>query len=158
MTKVKNHLHIFVHRRNRTKDDYLKDFNAYIKVIKSYVGRKPIHTGLIKDKLSKMGVRENNDLTSEKNEENEGEVKEEYLEYLILDRAENGHFSTIMTDLENNMACESESFPRTKDKTVGIINNYHGGKTHTLVMPMKKEVSFSQTRSDTNISKTNKKE
>ena len=138
MTKVKNHLHIFVHRRNRTKDDYLKDFNAYIKVIKSYRGKKPIHIGQIKDKLANMGVQENNDLTQEENEKKEGETKEEYLEYLMLDGAENGHLRTIKTDLENNMTCESESCPRTKDKTVGILNHYHAGKKHTLVMPMKK--------------------
>ena len=43
----------------------------------------------------------------------------------MLDGADNRHFRIIKADLENNIIYGSESFPRTKDKTVEILNNYH---------------------------------
>ena len=43
----------------------------------------------------------------------------------MLYEAYNGHFGTINSDLENKMICESYSYSRTKDETMGIINNYY---------------------------------
>ena len=43
MMKVAKRLHMFFHRRNTTNNDYMKYFEAYIKVIESY-GDKKNHT------------------------------------------------------------------------------------------------------------------
>ena len=70
---------------------------------------------------------------------------------------DNGLFGTIKTDLDNKMTCGLYSYPKTKYKTVGILNNYHVGKQLTRATIMKEEVVFAQTRRDTNTSKTRKK-
>ena len=41
---------------NVMNDDYLKQFDAYAKVIKSYGGRTPVHPNLVKASLTKMEV------------------------------------------------------------------------------------------------------
>ena len=70
---------------------------------------------------------------------------------------DNGRFGTIKTDLDNKMTCGSYSYPKTKYKTVGLLNKYHVGNQLTQATPMKEEVSFTQTRRDTNTRKTIKK-
>ena len=60
----------------------------------------------------------------------------------MLDGSYNSHFRTIKNGLENKMTCGSDSYSKTKDKTVGILNNYHMGKQHTQVTPVKEEVTF----------------
>ena len=52
-------------RRNTTNDDYMKDFDDYIKVIDSYRGKTPIHPGLVKSKFTNMGVQDTNNPTQE---------------------------------------------------------------------------------------------
>ena len=60
------------------------------------------------------------------------------------------------------MTCGSESYPKPKEDTVGLINNYHVSKQLTRVTPVKEEVSFTHTNSDTKVdikmNKTNNKE
>ena len=41
----------------------------------------------------------------------------------MLDGEDNGSFGTINTNLENKMMCGSDSYPKTKDNTVEILNN-----------------------------------
>ena len=43
----------------------MKDFDAYIRVIKSYGGKTPTHPGPLKPKLTKMGVQDINNQTPE---------------------------------------------------------------------------------------------
>ena len=50
---------------------------------------------------------------------------------IILDGAEKGIFGATKNNLYNNMTCRSDSYPITKDKTVGLINNYYIGKQLT---------------------------
>ena len=38
----------------------MKEFEAYIKVIESYGGKNPIHPGIVKSKLTNMGVQDIN--------------------------------------------------------------------------------------------------
>ena len=52
--KANKRLYMFLHRKNKTKNDCMEFFNAYIKFIKSYVGNITIHPGLVKSKLTKM--------------------------------------------------------------------------------------------------------
>ena len=54
----------------------------------------------------------------------------------------NSGFGTIKTGLENNMTCVLYSYSRTKDKTMGILNNYHVGTKFTWENPVKEEVAF----------------
>ena len=44
----------------------------------------------------------------------------------------NSLFGTIKTDLEDKMTCGSCSYRKTKDETVGLLNNYHVSKKLTL--------------------------
>ena len=53
----------FFQRRNTINDEYMKEFDEYINVIKSYVGETPIHPGLIKSNITKMCVKYTNDPT-----------------------------------------------------------------------------------------------
>ena len=75
----------------------------------------------------------------------------------MLDGADNGRFGTIEDDLENKIMCSSDSYPKTKDNTVGLINNYYVSKQLTQATLVKEDVSFAQTKSNTNTIKTKKK-
>ena len=55
------------------------------------------------------------------------------------------------------MTCGSDSYPKTKDETVGLLKNYHVSKKLTWDTPVKEEVDFTQTGRNTKISNTNKK-
>ena len=43
----------------------------------------------------------------------------------MLDGTDNSYFGAFKDNLDKNMTCGSESYPKSKDKTVGLINNYH---------------------------------
>ena len=75
----------------------------------------------------------------------------------MLDGADNSRFWTIKTNIENKMTCGPDSSPKTKEKTVVLINNYHLSKQLTRVIPVKEEVEFAQKISDTKKIRTNKK-
>ena len=75
----------------------------------------------------------------------------------MLDGAYNGRYVHIKTDLDNKMACGSDSYPNTKYKTMLILNNYRVSKQVMQDTPVKEEVAFSQTRSNTKTNKTNNK-
>ena len=55
------------------------------------------------------------------------------------------------------MTCGSDSYPKSKDETVGLLNNYHVSNQLTWAIPVKEEVDFTQTNSNTKINNTNKK-
>ena len=96
--------------------------------------------------------------TKEENEQAEENFKEEYLEYLTLDGSDNSRFGTIKTDLENKMTCGSGSYPKSKEKTVVLLNNYHARKQLTRTTPLKEELSLKQTKINTKMNKTTNKE
>ena len=48
--------------------------------------------------------------------QSEEEVEEEYLSFLMLYGSDNRQFRIIKTDLENNMMCGSDSYPKFKEK------------------------------------------
>ena len=52
MTKPNTIIYMLFQRRNTTNDDYMKDFDDYIKVIDSYRGNTLIHLSLVKSKLA----------------------------------------------------------------------------------------------------------
>ena len=54
MIKVNKHLYIFLQLSNTTNDDYIKRFDSYDKVVEHYVGRTPIHPGLVKYNIIEM--------------------------------------------------------------------------------------------------------
>ena len=56
---------------------------------------------------------------------------------IILGGAEKGLFGDTKTNLYNNMTCRSDSYLITKDKTVGLINNYYIGKQLTWATTVK---------------------
>ena len=114
---------MLLQRSNTTNNDYMKQFDAYIKVIESYRGKTPIQPGLLKSKLTKMGVQDTNNPTQEEKYKPEEEFREEYIAYIMLYEADIGRFGTIRTDLEKKVTCVSDSYPNTKDDTMGIINN-----------------------------------
>ena len=55
----------------------------------------------------------------------------------MLDGAYNRRFVTIKTYQYNKMMCGSYSYPKSKDKTVGLINNYHVSKQNMFSTPVK---------------------
>ena len=75
----------------------------------------------------------------------------------MLDMEDNGQFGTINNGLENKMTCGSGSYPRTKDKTMRILKNYHVSKQHMQSTKVKEEVDFTQTSIDTKANNINKK-
>ena len=75
----------------------------------------------------------------------------------MLNGADKCSFGTIKTNLDNNMTCGSDSYPRTKDEAVGLLNNYYVSKKLMRATPVKVEVAFIKTSSNTNTSNTNKK-
>ena len=79
----------------------------------------------------------------------------------MIYRSDNSRFGTIKADLENKMMCGSDSYPKSKDKNVVLINSYHVSKQLAQTTPAKEEVAFIQTSSNTNVdtktNKTNKK-
>ena len=75
----------------------------------------------------------------------------------MLEGADNSRFGTIKTDLENKTTRGSDSYPRTKDETVGLINNYHMSKHTMRTLPVKEEVEFVQTNGEAKINKNTKK-
>ena len=93
----------------------MKELDAYVKTIESYGGRKPIHTGFVKVKLTDMVVQETNKPTLEEKDKAEGKSKEGYFSCLMMYGTDNSHFATIKTDLENNMTCGSDSYTITKN-------------------------------------------
>ena len=60
MMKANRRIFKSFQRRNNKNDDYMEEFDAYIKVIKSYRGRTPIHLGLIRSKIINMEVQDTN--------------------------------------------------------------------------------------------------
>ena len=65
MMKACKNLYRLFQKKNTTSDDYMKDFNTYIEVVELYGKRTRMHTRLVKDKLIKMGVQDNDDQTPE---------------------------------------------------------------------------------------------
>ena len=59
MMKSDKRLYMLLQRKNK-KNDYMKYFDAYIKVIYSYGGKTPIHPGLVKATITKMIVQDTN--------------------------------------------------------------------------------------------------
>ena len=55
------------------------------------------------------------------------------------------------------MTYGSDSYSKSKDKTVGLLNNDHVSKQIVQTTPLKEEVALTQTNSDTKTNKTNKK-
>ena len=55
---------------------------------------------------------------------------------------DNGRFMDIKTDQENKMTCGLDSYPTTKEKTVGLLKNYHVSKQQTRATQMKETSSF----------------
>ena len=58
-------LYTFSQRRNTTNNDCMKYFDAYAKVIKSYIGRTPIHPRLVKFKILEMKLLDTDNLKPE---------------------------------------------------------------------------------------------
>ena len=56
MMKVNKLIYKIFRRRNTKNDDYMKRFEAYIKVIDSYGGKTPMHHVLVKSNIAKMGL------------------------------------------------------------------------------------------------------
>ena len=55
------------------------------------------------------------------------------------------------------MTCGSDSYPKSKNETMGLINNYNMSKKLTHTNPEMEESAFTQTNRDTNVdTKTNK--
>ena len=50
---------------------------------------------------------------------------------------DNGCFGSIKTDLYNKMICGLDIYPRTKYKTVVLINNYHVSRESTPTIKSK---------------------
>ena len=67
MMKYNRHIYVLFQGRNTINDDYVKYFDAYIKVVKSYGGKTPIHRGLVKTKITKTRVQNTNNPTLERN-------------------------------------------------------------------------------------------
>jgi hypothetical protein len=82
-------------------------------------GRDPIHPGHVNTKPSTA--------TPYKRKEARETAKEEYLSCLILSGADNKRYARIEIDLENKMTFGTDSYPRTRDTTVALLNNYHVG-------------------------------
>ena len=66
-----------------------------------------------------MDVTDKDTPTPEEKDKAEEQVKQEDIEGLMLEMYGNSSFGTIKNDLENKMACGSDSYPRTKDKEWG---------------------------------------
>ena len=54
-----------------------------------------------------------------------------------MDGLDNRLFGNIKTDVFNKGTCGMESYPNTKDETVGLINNYHVSNLLTWATPVK---------------------
>ena len=78
-----------------------------------------------------------NNPTPEEKDQAEEKFKEEYLVCLILNGADNRCFGTIKTDLDNNMTCGSDSYPKSKYDTVVLLNSYHMSKQLKWATPLK---------------------
>ena len=65
MIKSDKRLYTFYQRRNTKNYDYMKQFDAYVKVIEYYGRRKPIHPGPGKANITKMGVQDTKNTTPE---------------------------------------------------------------------------------------------
>ena len=108
-------------------------------------------------RFTKMEFTDDDNPTKEEIEQAEEEVKEEYLACLTIDGSNNSHFETSKTNLEKKMACGSDSLPKYKKETMGLIKNYNMSKKLTHTNPEMEESAFTQTNRDTNVdTKTNK--
>ena len=56
------------------------------------------------------------------------------------------------------MTYGSDSYSKSKDKTVGLLNNDHVSKQIVQTTPLKEEVALTQTNSDTKTKNTNNNE
>ena len=63
MMKADKYLYTLSQRRNTKNDDYMKEFDDYIRVINYYGVKEPTHPGLAKTNLTKMGVQDKNNST-----------------------------------------------------------------------------------------------
>ena len=75
----------------------------------------------------------------------------------MLYGTDNGSFGNIKTDLKNKMTCGLDSYPKIKENTVELLNTYHMSKQLPWATPVKEEVAFTYTSSNTKTIKTNKK-
>ena len=65
MMKAKKILYILLQKSNTTNYDYMKEFYSYVKVVKSYVVKTPIHPGLVKANLLDVVVQDSDNPTPE---------------------------------------------------------------------------------------------
>ena len=68
--KSDKRLYMLLRRKNK-KNDYMKYFDAYIKVIYSYGGKTPIHPGLVKSKPANMEILDTENPNLEEKEKTE---------------------------------------------------------------------------------------
>ena len=66
-----------------------------------------------------------NNLTKQGKNQAEDELKEKYLACIMMDGSDNSSFGNVKTNLENKITCGSESYPKSKDKNLERLNNYH---------------------------------
>ena len=60
MVKSDKLLYNLFHISNTTNDDYMKEFDTYVKVIDYYGGNTPIHPELVKYNRTNMGLKDIN--------------------------------------------------------------------------------------------------
>jgi hypothetical protein len=65
--------------------------------------------------------------TQDERREAEGAARKESFACLMLSGADNKRYARIETDLENKMTFGTDSYPRTRDETMTLLNNYHVG-------------------------------
>ena len=73
--KSNKRLYTFFQKSKATNDDILKEFNAYIKVIKSYRGKTPLHPDLLKANLTNIEVSDADKPTPYEKKNAQEEVK-----------------------------------------------------------------------------------
>ena len=95
--------------------------------------------------------------TSEEKNNAEEAVKDEYLKFLMTNVVDTGRFGNIKTNLDNNMMCGSDIYPRTKDKNVGLLKNYNASKQATRIAPDTKAVKLMKIGGEKKTRKTKKK-
>jgi len=116
--------------------DYVKEFEALVKVVETYGSAYGIKPGPIKEQLRRDGVDESKlkdanypfNMDQQKWNDANKKCREEYMSSMILMQANRDRFAQLRCDLMNDMTKHFDNYPKNIVDTTRMLNDYKSVK------------------------------
>ena len=161
MMKANKDLYTLPQRKNKTNTDNMKEFEAYIEVIESYVEKNNLYTLVL---FQRRFIRWNLRMPTTQPKKKMGRHYKRSRWQIQHVLCWMGNITAVLglsrPIQKIKMTSSSDIHPNSREKTVELINNYHVSKQLARTTSAKEELALTQknsnTQVDTNTNKTNK--